>query len=105
MEHHFGGPYEISGTNVSRLWDGVSFVMQARAARATTWNCPEVEAACKEQFDGLPAYRAAVATAVSRAATALPAPGSPRRRPLGQQGVPSILPPFLVGACPRSGPC
>ena len=36
MEHHLGGPYEISGTNVSRLWDGVSFVMQARAARATT---------------------------------------------------------------------
>ena len=65
MEHHFGDPYEISGTNVSRLWDGISFVMQARAARATSWGCPEVETAWKEQFDGLPAYRAAVASAVS----------------------------------------
>ena len=78
MEHLFGGPFEISGTNVSRLWDGVSFIMQARAARATSWNCPEVEAACKEQFEGLPAYRAAVASAVSRAATALPPPAAAR---------------------------
>ena len=76
MENHFSGPHEISGTNVSRLWDRVSFVMQARAARATSWGCPEVEVACKEQFDGLPAYSAAVAYAVSRAATALLAPAA-----------------------------
>ena len=42
MEHLFGGPFEISGTNVSRLWDGVSFVMQARAARATSWIAPKL---------------------------------------------------------------
>ena len=33
---------------------------------------------CKEQFDGLPAYRAAVAFAVSKAAAALPAPAAAR---------------------------
>jgi hypothetical protein len=36
MENHFGGAHEISGTNVSRLWDGVFFIMQARAARSTS---------------------------------------------------------------------
>jgi hypothetical protein len=73
IEAEFGGAHELSGTNVDRLWEGVSFVMQARAARATAWGCPEVELACKEQFEAIPAYRAAVATSVSRAATALPA--------------------------------
>ena len=82
MEYLFGGPFEISCTNVSRLWDGVSFVMQARAAPATSWKCPEVESACKEQFEALPAYRAAVATAVSRASTALPGSSGSRRRSL-----------------------
>ena len=65
--------HELSGTNVNRLWDGVSFVMHARAVRATSWGCPEVELACKERYDALPAYRAAVATSLSRAASALPA--------------------------------
>ena len=73
IEAEFGGTHELSGTNVNRLWEGVSFVMQARAARATAWGCPEVELACKEQYKALPAYRAAVATSVSRAASALPA--------------------------------
>jgi hypothetical protein len=35
IEAEFGGTHELSGTNVNRLWDGVTFVMQARAARAT----------------------------------------------------------------------
>jgi hypothetical protein len=72
MEHSFSGAFEISGTNVSRLWDGVTFIMQARAARSLSWGCPEVSAACQEQLDSLPAYRAAVATAISKAAAALP---------------------------------
>jgi hypothetical protein len=42
IEAEFGGAHELSGTNVNRLWEGVSFVMQARAARATAWGCPEV---------------------------------------------------------------
>ncbi len=45
MENHFGGAHEISGTNVSRLWDSISFIMQARAARSASWGCPEVEPA------------------------------------------------------------
>jgi hypothetical protein len=73
IEAELGGTHELSGTNVDRLWEGVAFVMQARAARATAWGCPEVELACKEQFEAIPAYRTAVATSVSRAATALPA--------------------------------
>jgi hypothetical protein len=73
IEADFVSTHELSGTNVNRLWDGVSFVMQARAARAMTWGCPEVELACKDQYEALPAYRAAVASSVSRAASALPA--------------------------------
>jgi hypothetical protein len=73
IEADFGGTHELSGTNVNRLWEGVSFIMQARAARATAWGCPEVELACREQYEALPAYRAAVATSLSRAASALPA--------------------------------
>ncbi len=73
IEADFGSAHELSGTNVNRLWKGVLFVMQARAARATTWGCPEVELACKEQYEALPAYQAAVAASVSRAASALPA--------------------------------
>ncbi len=72
IEAEFGGTHELSNTNVNRLWDGVSFVMQARAARATAWGCPEVELAFKEQYEAIPAYRAAVAS-VARAASALPA--------------------------------
>jgi hypothetical protein len=51
MENHFGGAHEISGTNVSRLWDGVCFIMQASAARSTSWGCPEIETACREQYE------------------------------------------------------
>ena len=72
MEQQFSSGYELSGTNVGRLWEGVFFVMQARAARALSWNCPEVAEACKHPFAFLPTYRAAVATAVSRAAMARP---------------------------------
>ncbi len=32
-----------------------------------------MELACKEQYDAIPAYRAAIAASVSRAASALPA--------------------------------
>ncbi len=73
IEADFGGTHELSGTNVNRLWDGVTFVMQARAAPATVsgWGCPEVELACKEQYEAIPAYRAAVAASVARAASVL----------------------------------
>jgi hypothetical protein len=73
IEADFSSAHELSGTNVNRLWEGVSFVMQARAARATAWGCPEVELACKEQYEAIPAYRAAVAASVARTASALPA--------------------------------
>jgi hypothetical protein len=72
IEDGFGSGHELSGT-VNRLWEGVSFVMQARAARATFWGCPEVELACKEQYKAIPAYRAAIAASVSWAVSALPA--------------------------------
>ncbi len=65
METQFGSSHELSGTNVGSLWEGVTFVMQARAARALSWNCPEVADACKDQSASLPTYRAAVATAFS----------------------------------------
>jgi hypothetical protein len=70
MEGCFNNGHELSGTNVNRLWEGVSFVMQARAARAATWGCAEVADACRAQYEALSPYRAAIATAVSRAASA-----------------------------------
>jgi hypothetical protein len=61
----------ISSTNVSRLWDGITFIMQARATRSLAWGCPEVATACQEQLDALPIYRAAVASSISKDAAAL----------------------------------
>ncbi len=55
----------LSCTLVSRLWNGVTFVMRIRAARAAAWNIPEVSIACRGQADGLPAYRAAIASALA----------------------------------------
>ena len=70
MSGCFATDHELSGTNVNRLWEGVSFVMQDRAAQAKSWGCPEVADACQAQYDALPPYRAALATAISRAAAA-----------------------------------
>jgi hypothetical protein len=80
MENHFGCAHrdEISSRNVSRLWDGVSFIMQARDARSTSWGCPEVETACREQYAALPANCTAVASSISKSATALTLPGAAR---------------------------
>jgi hypothetical protein len=70
MEGCFNNGHELSGTNVNRLWEGVSFVMQARAARTSTWGCNEVADACRAQYEALATYRTSIATAVSHAATA-----------------------------------
>ncbi len=56
MEGCFNNGHELSGIKVNRLWDGVSFVMQARAARAATWGCAEVADACCTQYEALPPY-------------------------------------------------
>ena len=45
----FAKDQELSGTIVSRLWNGVTFVMRTRAARAATWNVAEVSTACRTQ--------------------------------------------------------
>jgi hypothetical protein len=79
IEADFGSAHELSGPNVNRLWEGVSFVMQARAARATAWGYPEVELACTEQYEALAAYWAAVAASVSRAASAFQPATAPAR--------------------------
>jgi hypothetical protein len=68
----FAKDQELSCTIVSRLWNGVTFVMRIRAARATTWNVPEVSMACRAQADGLRAYRAAIASALAMASAAYP---------------------------------
>ena len=73
MKDSFHSDHELSGTNVNRLWEGVSYVMQARAAQAKSWGCPEVADACQAQHDAIPTYRAALATAIARAASAQPA--------------------------------
>ena len=54
MEDCFHGDHELSGTNVNRLWEGVSYIMQARAAQAKSWGCPEVADACQAQYDAMP---------------------------------------------------
>ena len=73
MKDSFHSDHELSGTNVNRLWEGVSYIMQARAAQAKSWGCPEVADACQAQYDAIPTYRAALASAIARAASAQPA--------------------------------
>jgi hypothetical protein len=63
---------EISGTSLTRLWEGVSYVMRTRAARASTWGVNEVSSACRVQFESLSTYRTSIATALSRASAAYP---------------------------------
>jgi hypothetical protein len=101
MEGCFNNGHELSGTNVNRLWDSVSFVMQARAARAATWGCAEVLGACRAQYEALSPYRTAIATAVSRAASAFIAC---RNGPQREHGVPQYFRTLLVGACPPPRP-
>ena len=73
MKDSFSSDHELSGTNINRLWEGVSYIMQARAAQAKSWGCPEVADACQAQYDAIPTYRAALAAAHARAASAQPA--------------------------------
>ena len=63
---------ELSGTQLNRLWDGVSYIMRIRAARATTWGVPEIATACKTQYEALSKYRTSVASALARTSAALP---------------------------------
>jgi hypothetical protein len=59
---------ELSGTMVNQLWAAVTYVMTIRADRSSTYGVPEMEADCRRQLAELPAYRAAIAAAVARAA-------------------------------------
>ena len=58
---------------MNTLWTGVTFVFRLRADRARSWGVPEVADACSSQLAALPAYCAAIADAVVRAAEAQPA--------------------------------
>jgi hypothetical protein len=66
----FSGDHELSGTIVNRLWEGVTFTMKVRAARATAWGVPEVADACARQYQALPAYRVTIAATLARASSA-----------------------------------
>jgi hypothetical protein len=66
----FAGDHELSGTIVNRLWEGVTFTMKVRAARASAWGVPEIADACARQYQGLPAYRVAIAATLARASSA-----------------------------------
>jgi hypothetical protein len=73
------GDNEIASTMVNNLWSAVTFIFTLRAARATHWNCPEVEEACRLQLHSLPSYRSAVSNAAARLAAAYDAPESARQ--------------------------
>ena len=66
----FAADTELSGSIVNNLWGGVHFIMTIRAARSSSWGVQEVEDACNSQLASLPAYRSAVASVISRVATA-----------------------------------
>ena len=66
----FAADTELSGSHVNNLWGGVHSIMTIRATRSPTWGVQEVEDACCEQLASLPAYRSAVASVISRVATA-----------------------------------
>jgi hypothetical protein len=73
------GDHEIANTMVNNLWSGVTFVFTLRAARATHWNCKEVEDACRLQLHALPSYRSAISNAAARLAAAYDAPENARQ--------------------------
>ena len=73
------GDHEIASTLVNNLWSGVTFVFTLRAARATHWNCQEVEDACRHQLDALPAYRSAISNNAARLAAVYDAPENARQ--------------------------
>jgi hypothetical protein len=66
----FAADTELSGSHVNNLWGGVHSIMTIRAARSSTWGVQEVEDACSLQLASLPSYRSAVASVISRVATA-----------------------------------
>jgi hypothetical protein len=71
--------HEIASTLVNNLWSCVTFVFTLRAARATHWNCQEVEDACRHQLDALPAYRSAISNNAARLAAVYDAPENARQ--------------------------
>jgi hypothetical protein len=73
------GDHEIASTMVNNLWSAVTFIFTLRAARATHWNCQEVEDACRLQLNALPSYRSAVSNAAARLAAAYDAPENARQ--------------------------
>jgi hypothetical protein len=64
---------------VNNLWSAVTFIFTLRAARATHWNCQEVEDACRLQLHALPSYRSAVSNSAARLAAAYDAPENARQ--------------------------
>ena len=59
---------EISSTILDQMWDAYSIHMGTRATHAPLWGNPEVSDACAAQYAAIPAYRHAIAKAVSRKA-------------------------------------
>ena len=66
----FALDYELSNSSVNTLWDGVSYILSFRAARASEWGVTEVFEACKKQLADIPLYRSQVASVLARAAAA-----------------------------------
>ena len=69
MTEAFASNTELSSSHTNNLWAGPTFIMRLRAARSAAWGVPEVEAACRAQLHALPAYRSAIATAITRVAS------------------------------------
>jgi hypothetical protein len=70
IRHEFSASHELSSSTVDRLWGAAFFVFSHRVARSASWGVEEVAEACKKQFDDLPAYRTAIASALARSAAA-----------------------------------
>ena len=66
----FALDHELSSSSVNTLWDGVSYILSFRAARASEWGVPEVFEACKKQLADSQLYRSQVASVLARAAAA-----------------------------------
>ena len=74
----FAGAAELSSSDVDHLWSAVHFILALRAGRSTTWGVPEVASFCQAQLAALPAYRAAVAVAISRSVASFDRPTAAR---------------------------
>ena len=71
---------EIGASSVANCWAAVSMILRRRALRSAQWGCPEVQAACEEQFRQVDVYQSQVSSAITVITSSLPSAEQGRAR-------------------------